>query len=714
MPDATQPSSSRSRRGSRTKHLLLACVALGAILVSVVLLTLLATKFARRFDVTVTGDMALAPRTTKLLATMEGEHRLIIATDLRTADPRAVQYLQDVLSEVEAAAARGNAPFRASLLDTSSSMGVRDFQSVTQELAQRDAAALQDAIAALTDIAKASTTLAQELEADCKRPWSAMQAAASDSGVRGFLEQGATLLSVRTGELRDAASQALTKVRSDPAASRGLASVPPTDSITKALAGKLSQATSDTGSLASQLRRLLQDAAISPELARSAQGALAALDAWTPRATALLQRLRELRQPDVVRLATALQAGQGAILVGPPGKGLLALDLEQLLPSTMWIDAAQASQTDLKRRVEELIATGIASLRVTQRPVVVLVHAEQRAFLNEVQGFDAMRQRLSMRGIDVVEWAIVASPSPDFSAVDPQRLRPVVYVTLAPDSAAARPVQGGLSGADRAVKLGEVVRTLFAQRANVAVSLNPSILPTYGEKDPLAEALRERGLVAMSGTPLLSRSAGTQGEIVDTDRVLQARASAGAPTHPLGESVRGLPTYFTWCIPLASADSAGPWKTSPIFAVSGDAATWGETQWLQLRQTPREARAFMQPQPTFDADRDVRAPADGVWPVVMTSEGQGQDAPRTLVVGSNDWFVDAVSAYPGNLELFESSVWWLSHHDDLLAQSATSRTLAIVKPVESGSLRSLRLALIVGLPALILVVGALYRLFRGA
>jgi len=62
--------------------------------------------------------------------------------------------------------------------------------------------------------------------------------------------------------------------------------------------------------------------------------------------------------------------------------------------------------------------------------------------------------------------------------------RPVVYVSLPPTAASAGSGQGTLTGVQRAAKLGEVLTTLANSGKNLLVSVNPSVLPTYGQQDP--------------------------------------------------------------------------------------------------------------------------------------------------------------------------------------------------------------------------------------
>lgn len=59
-----------------------------------------------------------------------------------------------------------------------------------------------------------------------------------------------------------------------------------------------------------------------------------------------------------------------------------AIEFANLFPPTDWIAASGAARADLGRRAEELLASAIAGLESPVKPVVVLVHAEGRTFLD--------------------------------------------------------------------------------------------------------------------------------------------------------------------------------------------------------------------------------------------------------------------------------------------------------------------------------------------
>jgi hypothetical protein len=359
---------------------------------------------------------------------------------------------------------------------------------------------------------------------------------------------------------------------------------------------------------------------------------------------------------------------------------------------------------------------------------VVFMHAELRPFMDELRLIDELRARLMLRGMDVVEWTVLAQEKPPIVSVDPTGARPVVYLALSPDSAAAAPAQGGLSGAQRAAKLADALDALLAEGKAVAISLNPSLLPTYGERDPLARVIEGRlGVRALTGTPVLTDAPAPTGRLVETDLVLRSRDA----DHPLARSAAGLPTYFTWCVPLLAgeggakgeshANGASDAPSTRIFEVGASSPNaWRETQWLRLRQTPREQRSLLPDAPAFDDGRDERVPEEGWGVVVAVQRGSA----RAVVVGSNDWFIDAVTQqratidgrpallYPGNMELAEAAIWWLAGEDRLIAQSATARAAPMIRAMEPGELSRLRWGVILVPPLAVVAVGVVYRLTR--
>src|SRR5262249_30280750 len=159
--------------------------------------------------------------------------------------------------------------------------------------------------------------------------------------------------------------------------------------------------------------------------------------------------------------------------------------------------------------------------------------------------FGQLIQRMQFRGIDVIEWAVVVQPEPPkLRVLNADGKRPVVYVSLPPDSSAGSSVQGAPNGVQRAAKLGDALTALAIAGKNILVSVSPCVLPTYGQPDPVALVLARFGLAADSGRPLL-RERMTPQRVVDTDEIALGEESTGT----MAGAVRGLPMLMPWPVP---------------------------------------------------------------------------------------------------------------------------------------------------------------------
>lgn len=494
--------------------------------------------------------------------------------------------------------------------------------------------------------------------------------------------------------------------------------VPATDRASQKVRDACKPIFDQLAELTRQLRLITTNEA-APAPTREAVGTLpdrvqAAKDA----AGAGVDAARSLPRLDLQRVGEALRSGS-CVLVIAPGAGIRAVEFRALFPD----EANAAGRADTRRHAEELFASAIGSIENPVRPIVVIAHAEGKKFFGDFPIFTTLGERLARRGIDLVEWAPVIEPEPTaLATLDPAGARPVVYASFAPDSGAASAGAGQLPGPERAAKLGAALTALADAGKPLLISINPSVIATYGQPDPTVSVLERFGLSADSGKPLLKEQISAQGRNVETDQSVVA----GEGTHPILRAVRGLPTLVPWPIPLKAkgANGASGGEITALTTIADDASTWGESQWLRLWQTPRAQRGTSPDLPVFDANRDVRG---GPWMVAAAAQipGPRGTPQRLVVVGSNSWFIDQVTqrqaeidgrvidANPGNIELFESSVLWLAGQDDLIAQSPEAASIAIIRPIAAEQLSMIRWAIVAGLPVLVLVVGGLYRVVRG-
>ena len=215
----------------------------------------------------------------------------------------------------------------------------------------------------------------------------------------------------------------------------------------------------------------------------------------------------------------------------------------------------------------------------------------------------------------------------------------------------------------------------------------------------------------------MTEISGENGRGVETDRAVLANEEG---TNPIHGAIRGLPTYLPWPIGLTIKPESKD-VTRLVTLPTAD-NTWGESRWLLLWQTPRQQRARLGEMPKFDTGQDERGPWTLAAAVELANAGSKQ---RVVVVGSSGWFFDTitraaasvdgrvVAQFPGNMELFDASVLWLTGGDELIAQSPQADAVPLVGAIDPQRLLVLRLLLILGVPLAVLALGVVHRVVFG-
>lgn len=687
-------------------------VVLGATVASVVLANVLAARAGVRWDATATGEHRLAQRTTDALRALDRPHRLVIAADMTALDPRARDRVLEVVAEMD----RVSEPLAVTVIDTASPAGPAAFASVVQDLARAHGGAIARRAKAAQAAREAALGAAEAIESRLGPAFDALRAAAPEgaegsAGVRRFAEDRAAETRLAAQDLRaaaDAARAALDRRVS------GIA-LPDTAGAIRSIRERADPALSMLDTLDRDLGRVNPAAA---ESARRAAADLRRAAAGVRDALALaVDALRTIPPSDAERAVQALSAGVCVLVIADPAGDdpgrVGAVDPEALFPAAAWLDAAGAARADVRRRAEELLSTALASLGRRDLPIVVLTHAERQSITNL---FRVATDRLAMRGIDTLEWRVLESPDrlPDASPLDPSGRRPRVYLSVAPDSSSG----GEPAGARRAAMLGAALQLAADSGAGLFLSMNPSVIPAAGQPDPVVAALAGFGLEAQTGRPVIAEQLTPAGRAIITEQTVTLRRGE----HPVAAAVGDLSTLLTWPVAITPADGASA-QAAVIGALPAGDAAWAESQWLTLWQTPAAQRSMMRPPPEFNEGRDRRL---AEYPVVVAAERSTPAGPRrVLAVGSNAWLVDPVvgqqaevdgrriDVYPGNLELLEAGVFWLAGQDELIARSVAAQSIATVRSLSPATLVWLRLALIAGLPTLVIALMLITRAARG-
>lgn len=697
-----------------------------AAVASIAFANVIAARFAPRFDVTASGEHRLSPRAEVVLARLSAPARLIVAADFQRVSPEAFRDTNDVLDRFTR-----TGKLELALVDLGSSAGQKQYQDILADLVARDRSELQSQAAAVRAAAASASEVAAWTQTALSRTLDDLRAALPQ-GTSGPIQQARAALEQRAAGARIAGRDlagALAKIEEPLNNKIGDLELPATDRASDALRRDIRAAADQISQIVGEVRRLSRQTELGDPFTSRAAIASDAIAKQRDRLSVIAESLARLPRPGVLRVASALRQSAAAIIVPPTGNRLTAIPLDELFPAREIVLSAGA-RADNRRRVEEFLTASLASTLLEKPPIAVFVHAEERPYVVDAPFLEHLRDGLLMKGIDIAEWSVLLEPDPSgLTRLDPSRSRPAVFIILPPDSTtAARPGEQR-GGIERSQRLGAAVDKLAAEHQNILLSLNPSIQRTYGDADPFLPVLQRFGLESAAGKPLFTERFDQGKREVETDRTVIA-ASPGSTgettppmTNPVFGAIRGLPTYLPWPIGLKPAPNTTSAAT-PLLQVPGDDSVWGESSWLLIWQTPRAQRAALAGSPKFDAGKDDRGP----WSVAIASEIPATataPAQRLLAVGSSGWFFDSltqpgvqvdgrvVSPFPGNQELFDSSLYWLAFADDLIAQSPQASSVPLIANIDPARLLWLRLIIIFGLPLCVLALGIVHRAVFG-
>ncbi len=697
--------------GFGVSSLLLAlALAAAAVVVGVV------DRYNTRLDVTATRQQQLAPRTLAVLdrAAPLGEVEIVVAVDTGSLEPWSRRTVTDVLDLFSHAG-----HVRTSEIDVGSAEGQLEFGRLLDRLIERERVGIDEHIAAMQRAAAEATAVAAALDQQLTPALLGVRDSLLDTPTAEALEQWAAVTRAASQQLAAAGTRALAALTEpDPSLP-----IPPLNDHEAALSTSLQQRVDELEALAAGLAQLSGAGVGNDQIGQTADAIARLARDLRDRLARQIDALSRLPRLDVLRVAKALGSAEVALVIGPPGTGVTGIDIGTLYEPEVVASDGTRLIGDVRFQAEELFGSAIAAVLSTARPIVVLTHGEAQPILERAGFFEGIRQRLSRRGIDLAEWTASQDPEPPaLTDLDPDGVRPVVYAILSPDSSASARGDGDLAGPERAIALGRAVALLLERREAVLVNVNPSVLPAYGEPDPIIAPLLLLGLEVATDRPLLRSVADTRTRRVHTEMTL----TGSTGQHPILSATQHLPTTLSWPVPISASESNSTWLTTPLLIVEDDPAVWGESQWLGLWQTPREQRGLIPGLPTFDEGIDSRG---GPWVIALAAERRNQPAGvrsgRVVVVGSNAWFADPIAfarhetdgrvalVSPGNTELFEAAVLWLAGEDELIAQSAGARATPLVGPLGAGALSALRWALVAGLPLGTLALGVLWRVVRG-
>ncbi len=363
-----------------------------------------------------------------------------------------------------------------------------------------------------------------------------------------------------------------------------------------------------------------------------------------------LLRPEPLELSEIVR---AMQAESYLLILG--AEHATALPLTSLFPDT--------GSGERQFAGEQAIAVVMASLTLTEPPLVYFLHAERQSLFGPGSLLIGAAQRLAGQRLRLAEWGVSLSAEPPQV---PFPDAPVIYLVLPTADATSE-------GMERQANLAATVTELINQGESVLYHIQPSSLALAGQEDVSLAPLAPFGVSADTGRQLLSRAfVGADTWQTQPDLAFEAYPEA----HLIGRALADLPSRFYEATPLRTIDPpAGVTQATIIEVEDRDGTVWAESDWAAGQWQTAEP----------GGPRDVMT---GPWPLALALERTipGVTGPqRVVVIGASPaWLSDEVTgqkageslANPGNNELLEASVYWLAGLDALVAPGSGATEVA--------------------------------------
>ncbi len=740
----SDPSPVAPLQGHRSRYALQAFVVLFALTMIAGLSLVLASdsRLSRRFDLTSTRAHELSPMTRTILGDLIGPTRLVVIANLSQSDAQSRRRMQDVLDKFS----RGSDLLTVDVVDVSSPSDATRFDALMRELGENErplidryVATTRAGINAATGLIAATDQTIASLEAMSGILQSAVVANAALSPgertrsvdqIRNAMAQEIAAFQATRQALRDGVKDAEALLAQNAAP----LNVPKVDEasarirdVIRASLPRLTQAAEE-----SERRARPDTKDVSPQMREEAAKLAMALNPARDAAARAIAQIESLPKVRALTIAKALSRTQAALVIGPggaPGEParVTAVPIDELLPAPLvTTDGKLIAPPDQRQRAEERLTAAMVAMTGRTRPLAVFMHgAAQRGVL--AGGLlRELVEMLAVRGIDAEEWAVPLSATMPQSVIDAVSAnRPVVFIVIGLEPTT-------VDGATQAGNLAKAAQTLFEDGRAVMLNVSVSSTRAAGAADAMVSYLTPLGINVESGKPLMVESLAAARRQVSS--VMQM-TTAGT-SHAVAPAIEGLTLRMAWAVPVRLTPSdRGTTPSSeikPVITIPAARGLWAESEWQVFRSLTDQQRATMSRAPAFDSPSDddagvsknAAAPAWVVGASIERTLPRG-DRQRALVYGSNSWFLDILAAqristdgreslaFPGNWELFVASVNWLAGRDELIQRGVTATSVATIPNLADSQLGALRWGLTLGLPVLVLLVGAAWRLWRG-
>lgn len=640
-----------------------------------------------QFDATKTRAYTLAPSTVEFLRGLPAGSpwtvSILVAPD--RVDPATLRRIDEVLERISEA----NPAVSVERLDPSGTDGGERYERLLERLVASHAEtigrwepALDRALAGFDSLRRFAADEAPSIRATLAK-------VAANDPLRPQLEQVAAAFEQVAGQ-GEPFAKAIRDLRSTDAAKP----LPDWDGARSALVANDRYWADQLAALADLLRRWATSPSVAETVrawARERGDAFERMAADRKEEQYALETLPPLRLGDVGR---TVASGDAAIVTGPGGA--IAIPTWQIFPYGATRASGRATVgLDFGGRGEEAIVGAMRSLTLATPSMVVLVHAEERSLLArsaDRSDLVAAADLLRAARLDVREWMVAGGERPV-----PARGQAAVWIVVPPLA------RQGLQTSEREKLLIQVTRELATSGQPVLLTVARSLLPIFGQPDPWAAAAQAIGAEIDTGRVVLELAAVAADQVETRPWQVVDRFES---RHPVAVAADGNALFLNHPVPVRPAE--GTSGAISLVAIEPGSSRWLEDDWRKdgagIREVPAAKRL---------------AEALPVAVAIETVDAVGGSPRRAIVVGSGGWLLSSVIdagqslggsryalAHPGNRELLLASIWWLAGEDRLIAGGLTGRDVPRVGEIPESTRLAWFLGLSVGLPAGLVVTGA--------
>lgn len=672
----------------RLKYGLSVGILLLSALIILGVLNWLASDAAARFDLTARGRYSISQQTLKLLEslddtvtittlfaeqdpTLHSDQQRVVAAQRREVED-VLRELRNKCDRVEVVRIDPTDPRTITRYDNL----IEQLRAIHAEESETYAQAAQEGREALNRLAEFATAQSESL----------IETVGELSPERADFRTFQSIIQILAGVVREVESVSKSMDES-------LEASPMTGSPFPDLEGAVSIARAAAqlrGSTMTQIADFFQESIDAQTLPENVATKLArSIESYREIASALLdvqEKIDDLEPLELTSINSALRSRNCVLLTN--SSRATVLPYGRLFPPPSAQQAADEGSGALRKFAgETVLASGIRQLTLTDRPQVILCHAEQAPSILMGQpgrtDLTSVAEQLGDLGFEVQEWNVNMGPRP----VVAQKMGQPVWVIVPPAPTGQMAMAGG--------ELANVARELVGEGANILIGFFPSFIPSIGQTDPWNAAIEPLGVAADSARLVIEKIPGPNGQ----DQFAATHDFVDyLGDHPIATAVRGEPTQLDLCVPL-QLDDTPEVRHNVLLQVEPSDRIWASDQW--------QGAGVPEPPATPDAEP---------YPIVVTAERSGSAGlQRALIVGSARWcwtssvgrydIMMGLPVYPGNGELFAAGVCWLAHLDELIARSPRAESVARIENLSAGSQIFWRWALIGGLPVLSLMTG---------